>query len=346
MSVTAQSETRNVDRILAFTRDAIMRKVKDQHFNHSPLLAAFTGELLGDFGRGMNAGKAKRVQTGGESIVVRTNLGENTGAKVKSGPWDTNNTAPSDTVRYSRANWRFYSCPVTLSDHDLRVNTGPEALSSLMEHEIMQGYRSVGELIATHLYENSGISGAITDLSTIIDASGSAVQGLDGDTYTDWNSRGVSARGTAVASISFASGSFAAQGLDDMRIAYNNASEGSIQPQAIYCGWLPYGYYEGSLQPQERFTNTNIADAGFQQLAFKAAPVFPDSYIPDSSSAGLMYFLNFDCIEFVALSGADFALGEFVRVENQSARVAQVETTGQLVVTARKYLNKLTTISA
>ena len=131
MSVTAQSETRNVDRILAFTRDAIEKKVRDQHFNHSPLLAALTGDLLGEFGRGMMSGQAKRTQTGGESIVVRPNLGANTGAKRKTGPWDTNNTAPSDTVRYSRSNWKFYACPVTLSDHDLRVNVGSEMLSSV-----------------------------------------------------------------------------------------------------------------------------------------------------------------------------------------------------------------------
>jgi len=345
MSVASQTESRNVDRILAFTRDAIEKKVKDSHFNHSPLLAALAGELLGEFGRGSMAGRAKRVQSGGESIVVRVNLGANTGAKRKSGPWDTNNTAPSDTVRYARANWRFIACPVTLSDHDLRVNTGPEAISSLMEHEVTQGYRSTGEIVASDAYENNGSAAAITDLESIVNTN-DTVQGLSGATYADWNSRGVTARGTAAASVTFASGSFAAQGLDDMRIAFNNASEGSMVPQAIYTGWLPYGYYEGSLQPQERFTNTAIADAGFMQLAFKSAPVFPDSYIPDGATTGLMYFINFDCLEFVVLSGADFAMGEFVRVENQSARVAQVEVTSQLCVKARKFLNKLTTISA
>jgi hypothetical protein len=340
MSVASQSETRNVDRILAFTRDAIEKKVKDNHFNHSPLLAAFAGELLGEFGRGMMAGRAKRTQSGGESIVTRPNLGANTGAKRKSGPWDTNNTAPSDTVRYARANWRFAACPVTLSDHDLRVNTGPEAISSLMEHEVTNAFRSVGDIVATDLYENSDNANSITDLSAIV-SSNDIVQGLSGATYTDWNSRGTDGR-TGALPHNFASGSFAAQGLDDMRSAYNNATEGSVSPHAIYTAWDVYGFYEGTLQPQERFTNTAIADAGFQQLAFKAAPVFPDSYCPD----GLMYFVNFDCVELVVLSGADFNLGEFVRVENQSARVAQVEFTGNTVVRARKFLNKLTDITA
>ena len=345
MSVAQQTESRTVDRILAFTRDAIEKQVKDSHFNNSPLLAALAGELLGDFGRGLMAGRAKRVQAGGESIVVRANLGANTGAKRKSGPWDTNNTNPSDTVRYARANWRFVATPVTLSDHDLRVNTGPEALSSVMENEIMVGYRSTGEIVAADAFENNAAPNAITSLSQII-SSNDTVQGLAGGTYTDWNSRGLSARGTPPALASFTSGSFAAQGLDDMRIAYNNASEGTMVPQAIYAGWLPYGYYEGSLQPQERFTNTNIADAGFMQLAFKSAPVFPDSYMPDGATTGRIYFLNFDCVELVILSGADFALSEFQRVENQSARVAQVEFTGQLVAKSRKYLNKMLSIQA
>lgn len=341
MSVSAQTESRAVDRILAFTRDAIEKKVRDQHFNHSPLLAACTGELLGDFGRGLQAGRAKRTQTGGESIVVRPNLGANTGAKRKSGPWDTNNTAPSDTVRYSRANWKFYQVPVTLSDHDLRVNVGPEALSSLQEHEMSNAYRSIGELVIQDIYSNSGSSDAVTELPDIISVN-DTVQGLSGATYTDWNSRGISARGTAVGSVSFASGSFAAQGLDDFRLAYNNATEGSITPQGIYVPWDVFSYYEAVLQPQERFTNTALADGGFMQLAFKGAPVFPDSY----ATSGTAWFLNFDQLELVHLSGADFAMGDWKSPENQSARTASIEFTGNFCVKGRKFLNKLTGITA
>jgi hypothetical protein len=341
MSVASQTESRTVDRILAFTRAAIEKRVRDNHFNHSPLLAALSGEILGEFGRGMMAGRAKRTQTGGESIVVRPNLGANAGAKTKSGPWDTNNTAPSDTVRYARALWKFYSAPVTISDHDMRVNTGAEVLSSLIEHEMTNGYRSVGELVIQHIYSNSGSASAVTELPDVISAN-DAVQTLSGGDYADWNSRGISARGTAAGSISFASGSFAAQGLDDFRLAYNGASEGSMTPDAIYVPWDVYSYYEAALQPQERFTNAALADGGFQQLAFKSAPVFPDSY----ATTGTAWFLNFNEFEMVCLAGADFRMGDWTRIENQSARVAQVEFTGNVCVKGRKYNNKLTGITA
>jgi len=341
MSVTAQSETRNVDRILAFTRDSIEREVKDQSFNHSPLLAAFTGKLLGEYGSDGVAGRAKQVQSGAESIVVRMNLGKNTGAKRKSGPWDTNETAPSDTVRNSRANWKFYSVPVTLSDHEVRVNVGPEALSSVAKHEAGNAMRSLGDLIATDAYDDNGIATAVLGMDSLISAN-DAVQGLSGATYADFNSRGVSARGTVASAVSFAGGSFTAVGLENMRIAWNNASEGSIQPNAIFTTWDAFAFYESRLQAQERYTNTSKADGGFTQLAFKSAPIFPDAYCP----SGSMFFVNWDSIKLVALSGADFNMGDFVRVQNQSARVAQIEFTGNVVIQSRRFLNKLTGIVA
>jgi len=336
MSVASQSETRNVDRILAFTRDAIESQVRDQAFNDSPLVSALCGKMLGDFGarKGMTS---KRTQTGAESIVVRANLGKNTSVKNKSGPWDTNNTTPSDTVRYSRAEWKFYSIPVVVSDHDLRVNVGPEALSSLLTHETENAMRSLADKIGDHLYNNSGAASAVSDLDSIISAN-DTIQGLSGSTYPTWNSRGLSPRGTAPASVSFAGGSFAVTGLQNWRIAYNNASEGATTPDAAFTTWDLYGYYEGALQPQERFTNTTLADGGFVNLAFKKAPIFPD----DKCTSGSTLFLNWNALEFVVLAGADFSMGEWVRVENQSARVMQIETTANLVVKSRKFLNKVT----
>lgn len=341
MSVTAQSETRNVDRILAFTRDSIEREVRDQAFNHSPLGAALTGQILGEYGSSGVKGRAKRVQSGAESIVVRVNLGKNLGAKRKSGPWDTNETAPSDTVRYTRANWKFYAGPVTLSDHDLRVNVGPEALSSLAAFEAKNTMRSVADLVIADAYDDNGNASAVLGLDSLVSANDS-VQGISGATYSDWNSRGLSARGTVPGSVSFAGGSFVAAGLENMRIAWNNASEGTMNPGALFTTWDVFAFYEARLQAQERFTNTTTADGGFTQLAFKSAPVFPDSYCP----SGAMFFVNWDCVELVALSGADFNMGEFVRVQNQSARVAHVEFTGNLVVKSRKFLNKITGFTA
>lgn len=342
MSVSALSETRSFDRVLEFTLSRYIEGVHDTVFDHSPLLAAMLGRLQNaQFGAVRLNGRGKMEQGGGESIVVRHNLGKNLTAKTLTGPWDTVTTDPSDTVRHSRSNWKHYSATVTLSDFDLLVNRGPEALSSLVEFEADNAVRSLGDLAGDHLYDNGGVSSRITDLQNDIVSNGT-VQGLAPATYTSFNPRGLSARGTAQGSVSYTSGSFAAQGLSDMRTLFNNASEGAIMPHALYTDWTTFGFYEGTLQPQERFTNTSIADAGFQQLAFKGAPVFADAKCP----SGEMYAVNFDFYKMVVLTGADLTAGPFERAEQQEARVSKVMLKANAIVLDRRFVNKAVSITA
>lgn len=284
--VTAQTESRNVDRVLAHTRDSYMPRVRDHAFNHSPAGSVFFGKTLGDFGGTRMNGSGKKVQTGGESIVVRMGLGKGN-AKRMAGAWDTHGTAPSDTVRNSRANWMHYSSNLTVSDTDLLVNVGPEALDSLMAYETNLAGVSLADLVTDDLFNNNGVGTAITDLDSIVSANDS-VQGLSGATYSDFNSRGLSARGTAAATVSFASGSFATQGVSDMRIAYNNASEGSIRPNYVTSSYTEYEFYEGSLTPEQRFTNRQVGDGSFDNLAFKSVPYMPD----DKAPVGTIWFLR------------------------------------------------------
>lgn len=343
MSVATLSETRTFDRLLESTKDAIIRANPiDTVFDHSPLLAAMLGRLQNaQFGPVRMNGRGKMTQTGGYSIEVKHNLGKNTTAKTLTGPWDTVTTDPSDTVRHSRANWKHYSATATLSDTDLLVNTGPDAIFNLMEFELKNALTSLGDLVGDHLYSNGGITTRVTSLQQIANAN-DTLQSLANGTYSTWRSRGVSARGTAPASISFASGSFVAQGADDMLAAWDNASEGNIQPQAVFTTYAVGQYYEASLQPLERYTSRDLADAGFQNIAYKTAPMFKDAKCP----SGEMYFINFDYFKAVVLGGADFTVGPWERSETQEARTTKIMLKLNTVVTDRRFINKLTGITA
>lgn len=342
MSVASLSETRVFDRTLEFTRDAILPQIWDTAFDHSPLLAMMFGRLSNArFGAVQLNGRGKQVQTGGESIVARHNLGANTTATELSGPWDTVMTDPSDTVRHSRINWRHYSATVTLSDTDLLINRGPEALSSMVEFETRNAVVSLADRAGDHLYSAGGLSTRLTDLAALISANDS-VQGLSGATYTTWNSRGVSARGTAPGSISFASaGAWPTNALADMRNCWNNASEGAIHPMIILLTYTDFANFESANTSNERFMNTTAADAGFTQLAFHSAPVFPDS----KQTSGQMFQLNFDFVRAVMLAGADFTAGPFERAEQQEARVSKIMAKMNTVMLDRRFSNKVTGIT-
>jgi hypothetical protein len=344
MSVSVLSESRSFDRVLEFTRDAILPGIWDTAFDHSPLMAALLGRLNNaQFGPVKMNGRGKDTQTGGESIVVRHNLGKNLTAKTLTGPWDPVTADPSDTVRHSRVNWKHYSSTIVLSETDLLINSGPEALSSLVEFETRNAVQSLADLIADHAYNNASVSTRIASLQEHAAAGTTTFQGLSPSTYPTWFSRGLSARGTATGSVSFTSGSFSAQGMDDLRILWNNTSEGAIQPHALYTTYDVFNYYEAKLQASQRFTSTSMADGGFQQLAFKTAPIFPDP----KCTSGEIYAVNFDFYKLVVLAGADLTTGPFERVEDQEARIAKVMFKANTINKDRRLgVNKAVSVTA
>jgi hypothetical protein len=127
-----------------------------------------------------------------------------------------------------------------------------------------------------------------------------------------------------------------------MATAYNTTSVGNDHPDVILTTQTLFEKYESLLQPQLRYTDTKTADAGFQNLLFKSAPIMYDVHAP----VGTMFFLNSKYIKLVGHKDKWFAQTEFQRPENQDARFALILCYGNLVVSNRKKQGKLTAKTA
>ena len=338
--VATLSETRVQDRMLTFTRDKIYDKIVDSAFNHDPLGAMLLGKLLGDFDVTEQV-RGKVTQAGGESIVVRPNLGKSLNAKNSASQWSVVSNAPQDTVRLARENWRFYDGACTVSNHELRVNRGPEAISDLVSHYTNLEVTSVADVIMDDIWSIAAPTTEVVPIDLMALDTGT-LHGIVRATYTDFASRGTDGRTVATGARNFTSGSFAVQGLTDLRQSFNNATEGNKRPHAGFTDWTTFGYLEGSIQPQERFQNTDAASVGFQTLAFKGRPCFAS----DKCTAGYWYWLNFDHLRMIMLAGADFSTEEFHPSETQKASTAKIEVECNLICDCPKYQNKLHTITA
>lgn len=348
MAVAAQTITRDDLRIYAFTRDAVRRSTIDSVYSHSPAAAIFFGRTLGDFGPTGLSGRGKRNQVGGHSVQHRVRLGKHTGSKRMAGPTDTHSVDLDDNVRLGELNWSHYSGALTITAYDKGVNRGAEAMGSFIRDQTISVERSLIDMLVQDFFAAASPSNAITSVDALISAaSGTAsAMGLSGSTYANWNARGISARGTAGASVSFASGSFAAQGISDMRTCYNNASEGSIQPNVILTDYDTHERYEGSLQPQERFAGAvRTADGSFQSLAFRTKPVMADPNV----TSGYMYQLRADTedgVHTTTLDGFDFMFDDFKMASNQEVAVSELMWKGDVGVGNRRYgSNKMTGIT-
>lgn len=345
MSVTDTAFNRENIREYAYSIDDYKSQLTDTVFSHSPATAIFANRTLGDFGGVQLRGAGHMTQSSGHSVVKRVRLGEHAGAKRGAGPYDTHNVAPDHNTQLGQCNWKFYTHGLSIAQHELRINRGDAAIANFLQEQTQEVMLALVNLIAQDIFASSVGANAINSLGALI-SNDDSIQGLSGSTYNNWNSRGVSARGTTAASISYASGSFAAQGLPDLRTAYNNASEGMVQPDAHLTSYGSFERYEGVLQPQERFQGAvRTADGSFQTLAFKGKPVLADPNCTD----GEWYMVKAggsDGISMMFLEGADFDFGEPKVSSNQSVLVRSLEATCQLVIGNRRYgQNKLTGIT-
>jgi hypothetical protein len=123
-----------------------------------------------------------------------------------------------------------------------------------------------------------------------------------------------------------------------MRNMYNTVSIGDDQPNLILTTQLLFEAYEDSLVDQIRYTNTQMGDAGFQNLMFKGCPITYDA----DQVAHLMDFLNTRYLRLVGHSDTWFRNTPFIRPNNRDARTAQILCYGQLTISKRSAQGRLT----
>jgi len=77
---------------------------------------------------------------------------------------------------------------------------------------------------------------------------------------------------------------------------YNAVSVGNDQPTIIITTVTLYEAYEALLTSNIRYTDTDMADAGFQNLMYKGAPMTFDG----QNTSGVVYFLNTKYLQLAA----------------------------------------------
>jgi len=326
--------TRIYDELLVTTAEAIQPGIVENSINAHPVASIFLGNIgaalnsaIGNTGAPEAAG-AKSMT--GESIRVNVKLGKNESVGWLASGYSQISMDTSDTARGTRANYKLAAGSVVIDGSTLRKNSGAAQVTSILNHKQNDTTSSLVDMVAEAMLTSSSAPNSVTSLATMISANDS-IQGLSGATFANWNSRGVSAKGTAAASISFTSGSFAAQGVADMRIAFMNAEEGSIKPNVILTTDTIYRYYEGSLTPQVRFEDLRTGDLSFSALRFKNAPIFHDPFC----ASGTMFFLNTEYLEMVVHTAANWSQEEEKTSINQDGVVIPLLWMGNLVCSNR-----------
>jgi hypothetical protein len=300
------------DAVLSTTLKNYVPKLVDNVFSARPLVYFLK-----------QAGQIRQI-SGGAKIVIPLIYAQSTAAGSYA-TTDALSTTAQTGISAAEYDWRQFYATVTINGLEEAQNNGEAQIIDLLEAKIMQAEETITEILDLQFFGDGtgnsgkdwlGLKALLYDNSP---AFGTAtVGGIDGSAQSFWRS---TAEATA-----------AALTIAYMATAYNTVSVGNDQPNVILTTQTLYEKYETLLQPQMRFADSKTADAGFQNLMYKGAPVVYDV----NCDAGYMYFLNTKYLRLVGHSDVWFKPTPFVRPNDKDARYAQILCYGNLVTSNRK----------
>ena len=301
------------DEILSTTLKNYIPKLTDNIFSARPLFYALTN------------GQTIRRISGGAKIVVPVIYGTNSTAGSYSGV-DTIDTTAQTGISAAEYDWRQYAATVTINGMEEAKNNGEAQIIDLLEGKIFQTQETIIENMNTMFWgDGTGNGGKDMNGLNKLVGTGLTVGGIDAtDADNSWW------RSTLRTGPLDAGAGVLSQAA--MATVYNTVSVGNDQPTIIITDQDEYEAYEALLEGQIRYTDTDVADGGFQNLLFKGAPVTFDS---DSNLDGKMFFLNTKYLQLVAHSDVWFKPTPFVRPTNQDAVFSQLLVYGELTVSNR-----------
>jgi hypothetical protein len=325
------SLTLNYDSILSTTFFAVRKELYDQIFKDNVVW-----NVLHSKGR-------KRSQNGGERIQIPLQYATNSTVGSYSG-YDVLDTTPQDNVTSAFYTWKQLSGSVSINRLEERQNSGESQILNLLRQKVTELSMSMQDEASRQLLvPNGSASGSAFTVGN----SGKDLLGLPilvADDPTTGTVGNISRSNTWWRNQQTDSSATTYSGYKkELRTMWNDCSKGTGNGPDVALGdQTAYETYEAALDDNTRYTNTVMADMGFDNLRLKGSLFYWDERVPDwensehptvdggSPTKSSVVYLNTKFLELVVDSQTDFITTPFVRPENQDARTAQVLFMGEL----------------
>ena len=317
----------NLTDLMTTTIESRTRKIADNVTNNNAILKRLSQK-----------GKIKPF-SGGTKILQELSFAENSNAGWYTG-YDLLPVGVSDVLSAAEYNIKQAAVPVIISGLEQLQNSGREQMIDLLEGRMSVAESTLANLLTGGLYSDGTGSGGkeIDGLEAAVPVLPAAAPygGIDGSTFTFWQN--------AVSDQTAAAGLDPAQIQGFWNLLWSQLVRGQDRTDLIMCDSTVWNAYIASLQAQQRFNNTNMADAGFVTVKFMDADVVLDGGIYNGSlgtgaPAGSAYFLNCDYLHYRPHSSRNMVpLSPNRRyATNQDAEVQIIAWAGNLTTSGRQF---------
>lgn len=298
---------------------------------------------------------AVKKQDGGERIALPLMYGDNSTVKSYSGE-EIIDTTIQDGMTTAFYEWKELGGTISITRKEERQNSGEGRLINLLQSKIKQAEMTMSETLNDQLIRGT-VSGATfipgndaKDLYPLgyflrkVNSTNPTVGGNVGNISAaqDWwrHKTGRFDSGTLDTGNSMALNVTTYAGMEaGLKRMYNFCSRGSGgSPDLCLADQVTFETYENSLNTKMRYTNTKMADLGFDTVKLRGATMLWDESVPDIDSGtvamtkGTAFFINTKFYHLVIDSQTDIVTTPFVEPENQTVKTAKILFMGNAAV--------------
>ena len=303
----------NYNEVGSITQKYFVPKLVDNIFKSNPLLQRAKQKWM------------EKID-GGTQIVVPVAYATTTAAGWYSGA-DTLSTTANDQIDAAVFEWTQAYANITITRSDELKNSGKEQIVNFVKAKVQLAEKTLADKLGTALYSGAASSLQFIGLDTVIKIDRS-YGSIDSTTYTWWDGQ-VDSTTTAIT-------------IPTLRTLVGTCTVGSDKPSVFTTTQSIYDSIYGLLQPQQRFMDSETANAGFTNLLFEGKPLIVDSH----ATASALYAINEDYIHLFVHKDEDFRFEPFVKPTNQNVASAKIYWMGALVCDNPRMMGIMSAITA
>ncbi len=277
--------------------------------------------------------KGQITFTGGYEIAEPIEYAEN-GTYQRYSGYDELNTEASDILTTVKYPLQQIALHIVSSGRELRTNKGKAQMINLVKRKKKNALTTAANQFAIDVYSDGTEDNQINGLANLIQANGQGtVGGIDAATWTFWRNQFKEMTGTDLAASP--STANAASLKADMNNVWLSLVRGADKPDLIVASHDLYALYELGEQQLQRYSDADMAKAGFQSLKYKSADIIFDDNSNFATTAEKMYFLNTDYLYLQQHREAQWTMDQEKRPVKQDSVVVPMYWMGNLVLTNR-----------
>lgn len=288
----------STDQLTAITHRKILPKLYDNIFDSNPLLK-----------RMLKSGQYTAIN-GGRTIDIPLNYAKSTAAGWYAGA-DSLDTTDNENISSASVNWASAYAGISITEEDELKNSGDAGVLKLLASKAMIAEKTLKDILGTGIYSDGTNAKSIVGLRDWV-ATDQTVGGISQTTNAFWRGQVDSTTTTLT--------------LAAMNTLFESATIDNERPTVGVATRAIYGFYYNLLQPQQRFTDSETAKGGFQNLYFNGTPFIADSYTPSST----YFFLNEKHLWLFYHPERNFKAEPFQKPLNQQVKVSRILWMGAL----------------